>query len=176
MGGLPQRFPKLRFHWAEAAALWVPYVVKDLKRRWGAQGKDFPDNPLKEYRQYVSCQTDDDVDYIFKYSGEDNLVIGTDYGHNDQSTRDRGAPESEGTRQHHRAPVREDHQSEPEGAVRAGVGDPPPSMALRPPLPLGEGRGEGATGQAVRWIQQGPGHTGTVGAGFKPARARPTAD
>ena len=86
MGGLPQRFPKLRFHWAEAAALWVPYVVKDLKRRWGAQGKDFPDNPLKEYRQYVSCQTDDDVDYIFKYSGEDNLVIGTDYGHNDQST------------------------------------------------------------------------------------------
>jgi microsomal dipeptidase-like Zn-dependent dipeptidase len=45
-----------------------------------------PDNPMKEYRQYVSCQTDDDVDYILKYSGEDNLVIGTDYGHNDQST------------------------------------------------------------------------------------------
>ena len=86
MGEVPQMFPKLRFHWAEAAALWVPYVVKDLQRRWGAQGKDFPDNPLKEYRQYVSCQTDDDVDYIFRYSGEDNIVIGTDYGHNDQST------------------------------------------------------------------------------------------
>jgi hypothetical protein len=26
------------------------------------------------------------VDYIFKYSGEENIVIGTDYGHNDQST------------------------------------------------------------------------------------------
>ena len=86
MGGLPERFPKLRFHWAEAAALWIPYVVKDLKRRWGAQGKELPDNPLKEYRQYVSCQTDDDVDYVFRYSGEDNIVIGTDYGHNDQST------------------------------------------------------------------------------------------
>ncbi len=86
MGEVPKMFPKLRFHWAEAAALWVPYVVKDLKRRWGAQGKDFPDNLLKEYRQYVSCQTDDDVDYIFRYSGEDNIVIGTDYGHNDQST------------------------------------------------------------------------------------------
>jgi predicted TIM-barrel fold metal-dependent hydrolase len=23
---------------------------------------------------------------VLKYSGEDNLVIGTDYGHNDQST------------------------------------------------------------------------------------------
>ncbi len=86
MGEVPQMFPKLRFHWAEAAALWIPYVVKDLQRRWGALGKDFPDNPLKEYRQYVSCETHDDVDYIFRYSGEDNIVIGTDYGHNDQST------------------------------------------------------------------------------------------
>jgi hypothetical protein len=34
----------------------------------------------------VSCQTDDDVDYVLKYSGEDNIVIGTDYGHNDQPT------------------------------------------------------------------------------------------
>ena len=31
-------------------------------------------------------QTDDDVDYVIKYAGEDNLTIGTDYGHNDQST------------------------------------------------------------------------------------------
>jgi microsomal dipeptidase-like Zn-dependent dipeptidase len=45
-----------------------------------------PENLLKEYRQFVSCQTDDDVDYVIKYSGEENLVIGTDYGHNDQST------------------------------------------------------------------------------------------
>ena len=86
MGELPILFPKLRFHWAEAAAQWVPYVVKDLRRRWAAQGKELPENPLKEYRQYVSCQTDDDVDHILRYSGEDNITIGTDYGHNDQST------------------------------------------------------------------------------------------
>ena len=86
MGELPKLFPQLRFHWAEAAAQWIPYVVKDLQRRWAAQEKTLPDNPMKEYRQYVSCQTDDDVDYILRYSGEDNLVIGTDYGHNDQST------------------------------------------------------------------------------------------
>ena len=60
--------------------------MKDLQRRWATQKKDLPDNPLKEFRQYVSCQTDDDVDYVLKYSGEDNLTIGTDYGHNDQST------------------------------------------------------------------------------------------
>ena len=86
MSEVPKLFPKLRFHWAEAAAQWIPYVVKDFQRRWAAQGRKLPENPLKEYRQYVSCQTDDDVDYILKYSGEDNLTIGTDYGHNDQST------------------------------------------------------------------------------------------
>ena len=86
MSEVPRLFPKLRFHWAEAAAQWIPYVVKDLQRRWGATGRTLPDNPMKEYRQYVSCQTDDDVDHVLKYSGEDNIVIGTDYGHNDQST------------------------------------------------------------------------------------------
>ena len=86
MSEVPTLFPKLRFHWAEAAAQWIPYVVKDFQRRWGVQNRKLPDNPMKEYRQYVSCQTDDDVDYILRYSGEDNIVIGTDYGHNDQST------------------------------------------------------------------------------------------
>jgi aminocarboxymuconate-semialdehyde decarboxylase len=86
MSDVPRLFPKLRFHWAEAAAQWIPYVVKDFQRRWGAINRSLPDNPLKEYRQFVSCQTDDDVDYVLRYSGEDNLVIGTDYGHNDQST------------------------------------------------------------------------------------------
>jgi len=86
MSEVPRLFPELRFHWAEAAAQWVPYVVKDLQRRWATQKKNLPDNPLKAYRQYVSCQTDDDVDYVLRYAGEENITIGTDYGHNDQST------------------------------------------------------------------------------------------
>ena len=86
MSEVPMLFPKLRFHWAEAAAQWIPYVVKDLQRRWASQRKDLPENPLKTFRQFVSCQTDDDVDYVLKYAGEDNITIGTDYGHNDQST------------------------------------------------------------------------------------------
>jgi predicted TIM-barrel fold metal-dependent hydrolase len=86
MSEVPKLFPKLRFHWAEAAAQWIPYVVKDFQRRWSAINRPLPENLLKEYRQFVSCQTDDDVDYVIKYAGEENLVIGTDYGHNDQST------------------------------------------------------------------------------------------
>ena len=31
-------------------------------------------------------QADDDLPYVLKYAGEDSLVIGTDYGHQDQSS------------------------------------------------------------------------------------------
>ena len=31
-------------------------------------------------------QTDDDFPFVLKYAGEDNLVIGTDYGHTDSSS------------------------------------------------------------------------------------------
>jgi hypothetical protein len=70
----------------EASAQWLPYVLKDLRRRLAAQGRPLPENPLQAFRLYVSCQTDDDVPYILQYVGEDNIVIGTDYGHSDQST------------------------------------------------------------------------------------------
>jgi predicted TIM-barrel fold metal-dependent hydrolase len=86
MSALPERFPTLRIGFLEASAQWLPYVLKDLKRRLPSQGRTLPENPLQEYRLYVSCQTDDDVPYLLRYAGEDNLVIGTDYGHNDQST------------------------------------------------------------------------------------------
>ena len=87
MGGLPLRHPKLRLGFIEAAAGWVPYVLSDLRRRFPGRGKgDLPANPLEEYRMYVTCQTDDDVPYVLEKAGEDNILIGTDYGHNDQST------------------------------------------------------------------------------------------
>jgi len=81
-----ERFPKLRMGFLEASAQWLPYVLKDVTRRFALAGRKMPEKPLQELRLWVSCQTDDDVDYLLRYSGEDNLVIGTDYGHNDQST------------------------------------------------------------------------------------------
>ena len=84
--GLPELFPTLRMGFVEAAAGWVPYTLKDLERRLTARGRKLPENPLKAYRLYVTCQTDDDLEYVMRYTGEDNLIIGTDYGHNDQST------------------------------------------------------------------------------------------
>jgi predicted TIM-barrel fold metal-dependent hydrolase len=86
MAGLPVQFPRLRFAFVEAAAGWVPYLLSDLRRRLAARGQTLPQDALREYRLYVTCQNDDDVPYILRQAGEDTIVIGTDYGHNDQST------------------------------------------------------------------------------------------
>lgn len=86
MTGLPDKFPNLRFSFVELAAQWVPWALKDAMRRLPQQrGRFIADNPMKAYRMYVACQTDDDVAYIAKYAGEDNLVMGTDYGHHDHA-------------------------------------------------------------------------------------------
>ena len=52
-----------------------------------------PTNSLGEFdriqfnqpRIYVACQTQDDLPYIPQFGTEDNLMVGTDYTHNDQS-------------------------------------------------------------------------------------------
>ena len=71
----------------EVAAQWLPYVLTDLKRRLVREGKEpLTDNPLGDNHMYVACQTNDDLPHIISYVGEDNLVIGSDYGHDDTST------------------------------------------------------------------------------------------
>ena len=40
---------------------------------------------FQKYRFYVACEADEDVAYLSQYIGEDNLIIGSDYGHNDPS-------------------------------------------------------------------------------------------
>lgn len=87
--GIPDRFPQLRFGLIESGAQWVPYAIHDLVRRIERQrgnpkGK-VKQNFLAENRFFVTCQTDDDLAYILQYAGDDNLVIGTDYGHSDVS-------------------------------------------------------------------------------------------
>ena len=46
-----------------------------------------PDNFLTANRVYVASSVTDDVAYILRYAGEDNLMLGTDYGHNDQTSQ-----------------------------------------------------------------------------------------
>ncbi len=85
MSDVPTLFPKLRWAFVEASAQWIPWVVNEAIRRSGTKG--FPKNPCKEFKIYITAQTDDDFPYVLKYAGEDNIVIGTDYGHTDASSQ-----------------------------------------------------------------------------------------
>ena len=83
---VPQRFPRLRIGIIEVSSQWIPYAVHDLARRFSRRGRTLPKSLLKESRIYVACQTDDDLDHVLQYADEDNLVIGTDYGHADNAS------------------------------------------------------------------------------------------
>ena len=40
---------------------------------------------LRANRFYATCQTSDDIPYLMRFGAADNLMIGTDYTHADQS-------------------------------------------------------------------------------------------
>jgi predicted TIM-barrel fold metal-dependent hydrolase len=83
--GIPQKFPKLRFGFIEVRAQWIPYMAVELARRFERDSRKNSQSIIRDNHIYVTCQTDDDLPYVLKYSGEDNIVIGSDYGHADTS-------------------------------------------------------------------------------------------
>ena len=86
MNRTPERFPKLRWGFIETSSSWIPFVIHDLQRRFARKGMELPQHVMRDYRMYVACEADDDLPFVLKYSGEDNLVVGTDYSHADNST------------------------------------------------------------------------------------------
>ncbi|HTM10152.1 MAG TPA: amidohydrolase family protein [Verrucomicrobiae bacterium] len=84
---LPQKFPDLRWAFVELSAEWLPYVMNHVEIGYRRKGKTWAGRDLlKENRIYVACQTSDDLPYILEHVGDDHLVIGTDYGHNDTAS------------------------------------------------------------------------------------------
>jgi predicted TIM-barrel fold metal-dependent hydrolase len=94
---IPARFPKLRIGCIEAGSMWTPFVAYDLRRQqFRQQGRgsagvlgvpklDLASNIFKDNRVFMTCQVDEDLPYILKCVGEDNLMIGSDYTHRDPS-------------------------------------------------------------------------------------------
>ena len=84
---VPERFPQTRWAFIEVSSQWVPYAIHDYARRLERSGvKVDKSDVLRQNKIYVACQTDDDLAYVLTYAGENMLVIGTDYGHNDTSS------------------------------------------------------------------------------------------
>ncbi|MEK9660066.1 MAG: amidohydrolase family protein [Chloroflexota bacterium] len=87
MKGMHKRFPDLRWAFIEVSASWLPYALNDLSLRFAKRGESWAGAELLAERNiFVACQTADDMPYILECAGEDNIVIGTDYGHNDTSS------------------------------------------------------------------------------------------
>ena len=53
------------------------------KFRFGSSAELF-----REYRLFVACEADEDIPYLAQYTGEDHLLIGSDYPHSDPSRED----------------------------------------------------------------------------------------
>jgi uncharacterized protein len=89
--GVPQKFPELRFGFIEATASWVPYLFTELRRghqrrpNTQLEGFELSQDLLRENRFYVTCDTFDDLGQVTKLCGDDNFIIGSDYGHADMS-------------------------------------------------------------------------------------------
>jgi predicted TIM-barrel fold metal-dependent hydrolase len=88
LNNVPERFPGLRIGAIEVAAQWVPYLVHDLNLRLPKfKGREANPDVLRNSSQlFVACQTDDDLPYVLKYSGDNALMIGSDYGHADNAS------------------------------------------------------------------------------------------
>jgi predicted TIM-barrel fold metal-dependent hydrolase len=87
MKGTPAKYPDLRWAFIEVSSQWIPYALNDLELRFRRIGKEWlGKDTLRENRMYVACQTSDDIAYVVDSVGEENIIIGTDYGHNDTSS------------------------------------------------------------------------------------------
>jgi predicted TIM-barrel fold metal-dependent hydrolase len=83
---IPEQFPRLRFGFIEAAASWVPYMIHVLRRSVRGDLKDRnPQELFRDYRFWVACEADEELPHLLRFVGEDKLIIGSDYGHNDPS-------------------------------------------------------------------------------------------
>jgi len=105
--GLPTRFPKLRFGFLESGSEWVPYAIKQLRRRakplsvisgevrrptfgTGFDREYYRDAEelFREGRVFVNCEGDEDFDYLLKHLGEDGLMCSSDFPHGDPSAEE----------------------------------------------------------------------------------------
>jgi predicted TIM-barrel fold metal-dependent hydrolase len=87
MKGTPAQFPDLRWAFIEVSSQWIPYALNDMELRFRRGNRQWLDpDTLRDNRMYVACQTTDDIPYVRQYVGDDNIIIGTDYGHNDTAS------------------------------------------------------------------------------------------
>jgi uncharacterized protein len=82
-GGIMARFPQLKVAFLEAGSAWLPWTIQQV-RRDGSCDRD-PADYFHEGRAYISCEMDEDLNYLVSCIGEDAIVVASDYPHADPS-------------------------------------------------------------------------------------------
>lgn len=83
---VPKRYPGLRFAFIEASAQWVPYMLNEARYRLSRKrGTPVSDRLLTESNYFITTQKSDQLDWLLNEIGDENLLVGTDYGHNDDA-------------------------------------------------------------------------------------------
>jgi predicted TIM-barrel fold metal-dependent hydrolase len=95
---VPQKFPALRWGFIEITASWVPYALYYMRRILvkadnktavssvaGSTTYQVPNDVLARNNMYVSCFVDEDLPTIIRHTGDDNLLMGSDFVHHDHA-------------------------------------------------------------------------------------------
>jgi len=86
-----KRFPNVRWGFLEGGASWIP-TVTTIDAGLRASAEEFlsirPITPeaIEEKQMFVAVESGDPIDYLSDLVGENILIGGTDYGHNDRGT------------------------------------------------------------------------------------------
>jgi predicted TIM-barrel fold metal-dependent hydrolase len=91
--GVTTQFPKLRCAFVEAGLSWLPFLIHYMRRRHERFASrtgpkyhyDLTGDVLRQHRLYVTCQIDEDLPYLLRVVGDDNIMTGSDFSHSDSA-------------------------------------------------------------------------------------------
>ena len=80
---IAEKFPQLRFGFFESGSTWVFAAVQTaLHLRLPPQGlMEKTQEILAKHKFYITCELHEDLPTILKYTGDDHLMMGSDYAH-----------------------------------------------------------------------------------------------
>jgi len=81
--GVMTRFPNIRWVSAENGSIWVPHLMKMLKRAYGQLPKSFARHPIETFQEcvYVAPYYEEDLNELKQHVSPDRLLFGSDWPH-----------------------------------------------------------------------------------------------
>ena len=81
--GVMTKFPNIRWVSAENGSIWVPHLMKMLKRAYGQMPQSFTRHPVETFQEYVYVAPyyEEDLNELRQHVSGDRLLFGSDWPH-----------------------------------------------------------------------------------------------